>query len=560
MIPDMEVENTEHFSVGLADECGKCFLRLGGAFLAATVLCSAQITLAEYPIPTSNAQPEMIVQGPDGALWFPEFGGNKIGRITAAGTFTEYVIPTAGSGPFGIVVGPDGALWFTEYNAGKIGRMTTAGVVTNEYPVPSAHHARDLCVGPDGALWFSENSNSSVGRMTLAGAVNEYPTPGLGPSGITAGPDGGIWFVSQGTPTSYVGRLSAAGVLTSQYAIPSAYGYPVGITAGPDGALWFGALGNTIGRITTGGTITGFAISTGADVPVTGPDGAIWVTEHGKIARVTTTGVVTEYNIPSGNSAYYITPGLGGVLWFTEYAGGEIGMISGSSSVAARLFAHIADGGEWQTEFLLTNDSAMPLTARILFHLDGGQAALPIEGVGTVPKIDNIFIPAHGSAFYRSVGNPSSPLITGWAELFSTASLTGQATFRRHAADDKYYEGAIAVTVPTTSFTVPFDGGNFSGTPFYTGLAIANADSTKSATLTCSAYDSSGTLLGSNLQVAELGPSAHTATILQWTGPTVAVLGTSRGLLVCNASAAVGALGLRAFGTYAITSLPIVTH
>jgi streptogramin lyase len=66
-----------------------------------------------------------ITAGPDGNLWFTEYGGNKIGRITTAGSITEFAIPTANSGPTGITAGHDGNLWFTESNGNKIGRITS---------------------------------------------------------------------------------------------------------------------------------------------------------------------------------------------------------------------------------------------------------------------------------------------------------------------------------------------------------------------------------------------------------------------------------------------------
>jgi hypothetical protein len=86
---------------------------------------AAQIT--EFPIPTGSSLPQGITAGPDGALWFTERAGNKIGRITTAGVVTnEFTVPTANSSPFGITAGPDGALWFTEYDANKIGRKKPA--------------------------------------------------------------------------------------------------------------------------------------------------------------------------------------------------------------------------------------------------------------------------------------------------------------------------------------------------------------------------------------------------------------------------------------------------
>jgi streptogramin lyase len=80
--------------------------------------------------------PHGITAGPDGALWFAEQLGSKIGRITTAGVITEHPVPTAAE-PLGITAGADGALWFTLFDIpGVIGRMSTVGAST-EYTVPT---------------------------------------------------------------------------------------------------------------------------------------------------------------------------------------------------------------------------------------------------------------------------------------------------------------------------------------------------------------------------------------------------------------------------------------
>ena len=57
-------------------------------------------------------------------------------------------IGAAGETFLGITAGPDGALWFTEYWGNKIGRITTAGVIT-EFPVPTASsNVDDITAGP----------------------------------------------------------------------------------------------------------------------------------------------------------------------------------------------------------------------------------------------------------------------------------------------------------------------------------------------------------------------------------------------------------------------------
>jgi streptogramin lyase len=73
-----------------------------------------------------------ITTGPDGNLWFTEFGSNRIGRLTTAGAFAEFAAGiTPASNPYGIAVGPDGNIWFAEANTGSrpsnaIGRLNLA--------------------------------------------------------------------------------------------------------------------------------------------------------------------------------------------------------------------------------------------------------------------------------------------------------------------------------------------------------------------------------------------------------------------------------------------------
>ncbi len=80
--------------------------------------------VTEYPIPTADSVPLGITAGPDGNLWFTEWGVDKIGKITTGGTITGYPVPTANAQPEGITAGPDGNLWFTESASNKIGKIT----------------------------------------------------------------------------------------------------------------------------------------------------------------------------------------------------------------------------------------------------------------------------------------------------------------------------------------------------------------------------------------------------------------------------------------------------
>jgi virginiamycin B lyase len=223
---------------------------------------------------------------------------------------TEFAVPSAFSGPAGITVGSDGALWFAENNADKIGRITTGGSIT-EYSLPTSTSSPiDLVSGSDGALWIDEQNQ--IGRITTRGSITQFsiPTQGSSPNGITPGPDGALWFAEGGTlgpggtgavPSSnQFGRITTGGSITG-FAVPiptptseGAFPIPRSATAGPDGNLWFTVatyvyfypaytpVGGLIARVTTGGAVTEFRLPVAHSVPeaiVSGPDGALWFTQ-----------------------------------------------------------------------------------------------------------------------------------------------------------------------------------------------------------------------------------------------------------------------------------------
>jgi virginiamycin B lyase len=242
-----------------------------------------------YRLPAGSDTGDLTV-GPDGNAWFLESGANRIGRCTPGGAITSYPIPSPDAMPTSIVAGPDGALWFTEYGpANQIGRITTAGVVT-EFPLPNPDSLpRSITAGPDGALWFIEGAHT-IGRITTAGVITEFPITGTGSYGIVTGPDGAIWFDEYNA----IGRITTSGTVTT-FPVPTSGGYPVGITVGADGNLWFVVNGadNYVGRMTVDGQFTRFNTpQTGTDVSTYGAsaaaDGNVWFAEPGakRIAQV----------------------------------------------------------------------------------------------------------------------------------------------------------------------------------------------------------------------------------------------------------------------------------
>jgi len=320
---------------------------LAAAALAASAVvinhapARAAATLTEVAVPTSNSVPEGITLGSDGNLWFTEFQGGKIGRITPSGTITEF--SGLGGAPFWITAGPNGNLWFTE-TTNAVGEMTTAGKLVGEFALPLDGSGLDqIAPGSDGNLWITEFKGNRIGMVTPVGVVTDVatlPTAGAGPTAIVGGPDGNLWFTEQSI--SKIGRITTVGVVT-EFGGLSANSTPAGIAVGPDGNVWFTEFdGNRIGRITTDGTVSEFTVPTVNSAPgslAAGPDGNIWFTEENgnKIGRMSLAGtMLDEFVIPtafSGPGA--IAAGPDQALWFTERQTDQIGRVALSTVSAS---------------------------------------------------------------------------------------------------------------------------------------------------------------------------------------------------------------------------------
>lgn len=67
--------------------------------------------VTEYPLADRAARPHAITCGPDGRLWFTEWGVGRIGVLGPDGQLDGYRLPGPAAEPHGIAVGPDGAVY-----------------------------------------------------------------------------------------------------------------------------------------------------------------------------------------------------------------------------------------------------------------------------------------------------------------------------------------------------------------------------------------------------------------------------------------------------------------
>jgi hypothetical protein len=238
------------------------FGNLVNGFAYTSVAANPTPVAQEFPVPTGGGQPFGITAGPDSNLWFTEFSGNQIGRITPAGAITESPIPTANSEPSGIAAGPDGNMWFTEFFGNKIGRITPDGTI-NE--TPGGNQPFGIAAGPDGNLWFAEINGNQVGVLVVAppaiAALSPFSGPANAPTTVTItgsgfAPDAHVSFGGApvpalvNNPTSITATAPAHGpgtvdvVVTTGGSTATVHGFTYG-TPGP--APPARASGSTVG-------------------------------------------------------------------------------------------------------------------------------------------------------------------------------------------------------------------------------------------------------------------------------------------------------------------------
>lgn len=309
-----------------------------------------QAAFREYPLPTRNAVPRMVIaSAQDDSVWFTEGGGgfygfedippqNKLGRLTEDGRIVEFSTPTPdgdGStvGVDSLLMDPDGSIWFTERLSNRIGRLSPEGLITEfEVPTPNAE-VLGIDRDEEGNIWFAERYGNRLGRIAPNGEITEIelPEPDSEPRTVFVDSRGRVWYTAR--TANEIGYYDPAERAFTRLEIPTELARPTGIAETADGSIYFVQMvGNKIGRL-RGDQFTEYPIPSKFSAPfkiVADADGILWFTQvfGNSIGRLDpATGQITEFKIPTPDSR----PGgidvdRHGRLWFTQQLGNKIGM------------------------------------------------------------------------------------------------------------------------------------------------------------------------------------------------------------------------------------------
>jgi len=199
-------------------------------------------SITEEPLPCS---PSAALYNSGDALWFAEQcrGYEELVRVAPGGSLSHYVISSGNAVIWGIVKGPDGNIWFTEFGSNKIGRLDLSGPYLTEFAIPTAVSEPSFIVlGGDGKLWFQEDHPPlKVASIDIAhgGLIVEYDWPDtVLPQTLIAGADGNFWTIDA---MKRVWRFSIDDGAVNRIQIPSKQNdvMILGIALAANGDIWF---------------------------------------------------------------------------------------------------------------------------------------------------------------------------------------------------------------------------------------------------------------------------------------------------------------------------------
>jgi hypothetical protein len=498
------------------------------------------------------AQPESVSVDPSGNVYVADTANNRVrilSSTTASCTYSASptsLQPAAAGGSFPISLQTQaGCAWSV---SGLPSWITVSGASSGTGPstitlVVAAN------MGP------AQNATLSIANVSISvsQAAAQTCTYTLAPSSLQPTAAGGsfpinlqtqagcAWSVS-GLPSwiTVSGASSGTGSATVTLVVAADNGAPQSVVVS------IGSASLVVNQANSSGTICTYALSAGGQAfSATGGVGSFTVTTTAGCAwaAYSTAGWITTTSSGTGNGTVNFQAAanssaaragaidvLGLSFDVEESAASIVGYTSAGS------MPDIAIAGDWSTTITLVNPSTSATQLRLsFFDLNGNPLMLPLTflqspsaaGPLMASSIDRTLAP--GTVLeIASTGPASQTTLVGWAQLLSSGSVNGFATYRFTVGNQDHQALIPLENRNGTDFLVAYDNTN----GFVDGIAITNT-AAQSASVGIIIRNDAGTILYSST----LGLQAMGAT--QFVLPTnYAFTANGRGTVELDAPAA----------------------
>jgi len=521
-------------------------------------------------------RPVAIAFSASGNLYIADTGNSVIRRVATSGVITTFAgnrtegysgdggpaTSAALNGPNSIALDSAGNLYIADTGNHVIRKVsngtitTVAGTGTSGYNGDgiAANTAKlnmpiAIAVDSAGNLYIADAGNFRIRKVsngvitTIAGTGKEGQSGDNGPATSAQVRPGEMVFDANdnlffaGLPTSLepltwgpaLVRQISGGTITRVSGVSEHLKSAFGLTISPAGNLVISdpVGGRVYERLTDGS----FRILAGSGTPGFAGDG----------------GGATSAQIGAVLPLYDVA----GNLYLSDLVNSCVRVVHFPGSMA-----QIASAGTWATTIATVNLGATNAeVATSFFDEAGSPLTLPFtfpqdaNASYTGSTLTSVLAP-YAIRIAETTGPDAQPANTGWAELRTTGNVTGYAIF-----NNPFYKWSALVPLETRnadSYVLLFDN----TAPLATGVAIANM-SPEAVSVNVTVRDDTGaTLRASTIDLPGCG---HTQMMLDHAFPETA---NKRGIVKFDtpANAQISVLGLRANGTIALTTLPVLAN
>jgi hypothetical protein len=538
--------------------------------------------------PASQAQVNNVTglaTDANGNLYLADQNNNRVRKVSPNGIITTFAgNGTAGftgdSGaaiqaelnvPIGVCVAPSGAVYVNDLANHRVRMISTSGTITTVAGSGSAVSGGDggpatsagmnipirCAVDPSGNLYIADQGAHKIRKVDTGGTITTFAGTGTqgfsgdgglataatmnNPTWVMADPAGNIYVSDQfnqrvrmintsGVITTIAGNGTAGFAGDGGPATSASLNFPGGLALDSAGSLFIVDPANNRVRKVSGGIITTVA---GNGLPGSSGDGGA--------------PLQAEFNNP-----FALALDATGNLYVGDIANNRVRKISGvaagggSSTSQSYYFSDLVFAGGFQTTLTYINYSPQAVTCVTNFFSDGGTALSIPFSQGTVTTRTDV-IPPGGSVHDATIASLNAAVTQGWAQASCTGPVEAGLLYRLFSSGTAIGESSVnAETAPTTEFAT-FAQATAANS---TGIAYANPSTSQSATITLTAYNTAGSLLGSH--IVTLGPLAHGASnVGSWLGQT-----TFNGFVAITSTSPIISLSLNAEAFPVFSSLP----
>lgn len=475
------------------------------------------------------------------------------------------------AGPLGLTIDSSGNLYIADGPNNRIRKVAPSGIITTvaggtagaggdggAATSASLNYPAAVAVDSSGNLYIADLGNDRI-RKVSGGIITTVAGSGLPgynadnisattaqlylPKGVAVDSSGNLYIadtgnnrireVSSGIITTIAGNGTSGYSGDKGAATAAQLNAPAGVAVDPTGIVYIADTANNVIR-----KILGTSILTVAGTGTAGYGG------DGGLATSALLNGPTAVGIDSTGALTYVADTQNNVIrLFTN-------------TIVSGVLPHFAAGGTYVTGFYLINKSSSQSTGFTLSFYDstGAPVAVPVNGGSASTSITGTVAPL-GTAYYEIGIITANPGISGSVVIQSNSSLVSQAIIRHLSAANVYYEASVPSTTGAFEIETAFDATTFAPTSaqIYTGLGIANLDAINTGTVTCTARDSTGTIIPNAIPVLTLPPQGHGA------GYNFPALFGYQGTLDCVSTTRMGVIALRFLGNDAFSALPVFT-